>query len=367
MSINKDIFDLLPEILDYMDNSIIIYKVIGHGQDFIIKYVNNAAERLDNFNKEDFIGQSALKFYPEIKTIGLFDKLKRVWEKGLSEHHMIPYYKGKIIELWRDFHIYRLSNGDIVTSYNDITEKEKAEIQLRDAYNRSEFYRDLLSHDIRNIIQMLISSSEIGLSNLENIELIKNYFKKIFDHAQRAANLINSVQKLFKLEETEQNLRSIELCEVLTDSINLIKESYLKKTIKIKFEPLNEKIYVMANEFLHDIFDNLLNNAIKFDKNPIIEILIKISRETIDGIKYIKIEFIDKGIGIPDQDKEKIFQRYYRTDKEISGMGLGLSVVEKIIDSYKGKIWVQNRIPGDYSKGSNFIILIPEAKNSPEA
>lgn len=64
---------------------------------------------------------------------------------------------------------------------------------------------------------------------------------------------------------------------------------------------------------------------------------------------------------LEDARKEEIFLRAYNKDKSISGLGLGLSLVKKIIETYNGQIWVENRIKGDHSKGSNFIILIPEA------
>lgn len=69
---------------------------------------------------------------------------------------------------------------------------------------------------------------------------------------------------------------------------------------------------------------------------------------------------MDNGIGIFDENKESIFQKGYKRDKKVRGMGIGLSLVKKIIKSYNGKIWVENRIKDDYEQGSNFVILIPE-------
>lgn len=118
----------------------------------------------------------------------------------------------------------------------------------------------------------------------------------------------------------------------------------------------------MANEFLLDVFENILHNAIKYNKNETIEIQINIFREEINKKKLIKLEFIDNGIGIFDENKESIFQKGYKRDKKVRGMGIGLSLVKKIIKSYNGKIWVENRIKDDYEQGSNFVILIPELK-----
>lgn len=72
------------------------------------------------------------------------------------------------------------------------------------------------------------------------------------------------------------------------------------------------------------------------------------------------MEFIDNGIGVPEDRKEIMFKRGNRELKGSKGMGIGLSLVKKIIKGYNGKIWVEDKVKGDYSQGSNFILLIPE-------
>jgi signal transduction histidine kinase len=73
------------------------------------------------------------------------------------------------------------------------------------------------------------------------------------------------------------------------------------------------------------------------------------------------MEFMDNGIGITDDKKDLIFQKGYKKDNHVRGMGIGLSLVKKIIESYNGKIWVESRVKTDYSQGSNFVLEIPEA------
>jgi signal transduction histidine kinase len=109
------------------------------------------------------------------------------------------------------------------------------------------------------------------------------------------------------------------------------------------------------------VFENILINAVKYNSNQIVEILIKVSKQEYKRANYIKIEFIDNGIGIPHKKKKLIFKGGNNNLKGGKGMGLGLSLVKKIIESYKGKVWVENRIKRKTLKGSNFILLIPEA------
>ena len=97
----------------------------------------------------------------------------------------------------------------------------------------------------------------------------------------------------------------------------------------------------------------------KYNDNPIIEIQIRISKDKEIGKSFLKIEFLDNGIGIPDNRKERILSNVSEGKKRVKGMGIGLYTVNKIIKNYQGKILVEDRINGDPSKGSNFIILIP--------
>jgi signal transduction histidine kinase len=121
-----------------------------------------------------------------------------------------------------------------------------------------------------------------------------------------------------------------------------------------------KKNYVYADNLLLDVFENILINAVRYNNRSNIEIIIDINKETKAADKnYIKMEFRDNGVGISDYRKKSIFERGKQKSQQTKGMGLGLSLVKKIIDNYQGKIWVEDRIIGDYKQGSNFIILIP--------
>ena len=104
-----------------------------------------------------------------------------------------------------------------------------------------------------------------------------------------------------------------------------------------------------------------MHNAIKYNQNQPIRVQINISKTSNSNVTYIKIEFKDNGIGIIDSNKESIFRKGNKKDHHVRGMGVGLSLVKKVIESYDGKIWVENRVNNDNSQGSNFIVEIPEA------
>lgn len=300
-----------------------------------------------------------------------------VMESDKPEYHIIePQSQADGKEAWLDTNKIPMHNsqGEVVGllgTYEDITERvlakkalEESEKRYRESYNRANFFKDIFSHDIGNILQNISSANDLINMFLKMPDKTRELIEVttiIKEQILRGAKLVDNIQKLSQIEESENPLKKIDLCETLKDSINFIHNWVQKGNLNIRVDRFNNNIDVLANELLADVFENLLINATKYNDNSTIEILIKISKEQKDNINYIRIDFTDNGIGIEDARKEVIFLRAYNKDKSISGLGLGLSLVKKIIETYNGQIWVENRIEGDHSKGSNFVILLQEA------
>ena len=117
---------------------------------------------------------------------------------------------------------------------------------------------------------------------------------------------------------------------------------------------------VVGGELLIDAFENLLVNGVIHNDSEKIRLWINLSKVYQEDKNFVKIEFKDNGLGIIDGRKNPIFERNYKNDRSTGGMGIGLSLVKTIINSYGGQLWVENRVVGDYSQGSNFIILLKE-------
>ncbi|MFX0003801.1 MAG: ATP-binding protein, partial [Candidatus Hermodarchaeota archaeon] len=133
--------------------------------------------------------------------------------------------------------------------------------------------------------------------------------------------------------------------------------------VKIDISCDLEKIFVNANTLLEDVLRIIIINGIKYNDNKIKEILIKISREHKDFGSNIRIEFIDNGVGIPDSMKRSLIQPVYKKTKAFKRIGLGLLLVNEVIGSLSGKVWIEDKVIGDYTKGSNINLLIPEARD----
>ena len=235
-----------------------------------------------------------------------------------------------------------------------------SETKYHEAFNRAEFYKNLFLHDMSNILQGIISAKNrlnfTEGSNLQSDEIPPLIEAQIL----RAEKLISNIQKLSEAEEPKVALAPTDLFTPLRSAISFVEQTYNKKNLKIQLLSPDEPLLIYANSLLSDVFENLLLNAVKHNKSKVVEIEVKISEEQIKKEKWIKMQFNDNGVGIPDTRKRILFERNRDIFAE-QGMRLGLSIVKAIVNSYGAKVWVEDRVPGDYSKGSNFILLLQEA------
>ena len=251
-----------------------------------------------------------------------------------------------------------------------MTEESLREIEKKyeNAYNRATFYKDLFTHDISNIFNNI--SMSFQLIDNENKKQVKLDSEKLFNvinnQLNRGKSLISNIQKLTGLDKEKFDLNPTDLLKYLLKTIKYVKESNPHKLVQINTERGEDKIFVTANELLADVFENIIDNAIKYNDSEVPEINISVSKLKLNGTSYVKLEFKDNGFGVHDSKKEKIFLEGYKDLKGEKGMGIGLSLITKIIKLYKGKIWVEDRIEGKYLEGSNFIVLIPEFKEKAE-
>ncbi|MHA1323645.1 MAG: PAS domain S-box protein [Candidatus Helarchaeota archaeon] len=325
---------------------------------------------------EDFIGKSAFEFiHPKDHTRAL-ENLQKTLKEGFVGPLVYTFLRKDGTSYLGELNAALVKNADgtprgFIATIRDITNRKLAEEKLkeseknyREAYNRAEFYKDLLSHDMSNILQGIIFSAETALISLDDPEKLRQKLIDIKDHVKKSAKLISSIRKLSKLEEGEPELQPVEIHNFLKNAIHFIHRSFPRKQIEIKIDNFSQNARVIANELLQDVFENLMHNAIKYNRNSKVEINIQIKTEQKDNRPYVRVDFIDNGIGIKDKSKQAIFERGFRENGNVSGRGLGLSLSKKIIESYGGEIWVENRVEEDYSQGSDFIIRIPAAISS---
>ncbi|MFX1381474.1 MAG: PAS domain S-box protein [Promethearchaeota archaeon] len=256
--------------------------------------------------------------------------------------------------------------GNILSKLKAEEKLKESEERYRQAYNRVDFYKNIFAHDINNILQNIKMGIDLNLKKLNSnndIEVIRKLNLMIKEQVNRAEKLVSNIRKLSQMEEeVEIKLKKINLINVLENSIKYIKKGFKFKETNIILNANFKNLYINGNELLQDVFENILINSINYTEKDIVNIEINILKQKKKKLNYIRMEFIDNGIGIQDSLKKRIFEGGFNKHPSVKGMGLGLSLVKKVIQTYNGTIWVEDKIIGDYSKGSKFIILIPEVK-----
>ena len=213
-----------------------------------------------------------------------------------------------------------------------------SEKKYREELNRINFYKDLFIHDISDIFQGIVSATQLYNIQLKNPKM-SNYIVDINEIIEnqiiRGAKLISKIIKLFQLEETKGDLKPVLLNTFILRSIKTLLNIFPNQIINIQIKSVCSNYWVQANDFLEELFDNILVNAVRHNENSTIEIIIKISKERIKLKSYVKVQFMDNGIGIQDTRKDSIFLR--GTECDTFKCGLGLSLVSRIIERYGGK------------------------------
>lgn len=243
--------------------------------------------------------------------------------------------------------------------------KDKAE-SLKKAYDElselSRFKSELLqnvSHELRSPLTFikgyveLMREKSMGPLTPEQEEALEVVSEK----ADLMTRLVEDMISLQRLEREKLKLEPVSLEEIARFSVRSAAIMAQSTGIEFKLEiPPGLPPVLGDKNRLVQVFDNLINNAIKFSPSGgTITIRLK------DVGDYIQAEVEDTGIGIPGDKLDKIFERFYQVDsssrRRFGGMGLGLAIVKNIVEAHGGKVWAKSQL----GKGSTFYFVIPKA------
>lgn len=210
-----------------------------------------------------------------------------------------------------------------------------------------------ISHELRTPLTSIQTHLEAMIDGIW--EPTPERLNSVNEEVIRLSHLVNQLKNLAKFdsEENKLNLKNENLAQLIKNIIYNNESYALEKNIKIKYE-LDEVNAKIDKEKLTQVIVNLISNAIRYS-NENGCILIRLYKEN----DFVKIIVKDKGIGIPRESLDYIFERFYRVDKSrcrnTGGTGIGLTISKSIIDLHKGKIEVKSKI----NEGSEFIITLP--------
>ncbi len=229
--------------------------------------------------------------------------------------------------------------------------------KLQTSFNNEVQFTSDVSHELRTPISVIMTQSEYGKDYTSSIEEARNIFNIIFKETKKMSILVSQLLTLARMDKGHQKLKleEVEIGELIEIAIEGQRTYANSKNIKI-IPNIKENIYSSVDEtMIMRVFTNLLSNAISYGKE---NGYVKISLNRDDNNVIIKIE--DNGIGISEDNLEKIWIRFFQVDpsRSTENSGLGLSMVKGIIESHKGSVSVESVL----NKGTIFTIYLPLSK-----
>lgn len=214
----------------------------------------------------------------------------------------------------------------------------------------------MAGHELRTPISTVKAFAQILEKHFQhtNDQLAKMYVQKMGGQLERLTHLVNELLDATKIgaEKLELHKEKFNLEELLRESADDFQKISAKHTIIVKGK-LQTKINADKNR-IGQVLINLFSNAVKYSPKSD-----KIIAKVKESCECVVVEVQDYGIGIPEADQKKIFDRFFRVDnkkgKRFPGLGLGLNISAEIIKRHGGKIWVKST----YGKGSVFSFSLP--------
>ncbi len=333
--------------------------------DFILRDINQAGQTLSGVIASDVIGKKAREAFPGIEAMGLLDVLREVWQTGEPRHHPVSLYKdGKKVQ-WFENSVFKLPNGQLISAYNDVTDRKMLEQQYLQA-QKMEAVGQLaggVAHDFRNQLTVILGYSEM----LRRKKLVqKEDLPKVDAIIQAVDRSITLTSQLlaFSRKQTLQP-KVIDLAGVVT-KISATLPQLLGEDIKLIIETGKPPHYSLVDQaqFEQAIINLAVNarDAMPKGGDLIIETsctqLSPAAAQGLWGLKpgsYVMVKISDSGIGMEEDALSRIFEPFYTTKNVGEGTGLGLAMVFGFVKQSGGSIDVQSTP----NAGTTFQLFFP--------
>lgn len=350
-SIQKNIEDIsekkgeIENILASMKDGVIVTD-----KERNILLINAAALEIFKLEKSDYTGAPLMNV---IRHQIINENVKSVLSDGRSRENEIEIHPIDKTTIDTRVYPFRRQSGVMagaIIVIRDITRIKKLETV------RTEFIENA-SHELRTPVSLIRGFVETLLSGAMDIETDRRRFLGLLDKESR--RLMNLTEDILDLERAEKKrddapAHEIDAVKQLAACCGNFEHTIAEKGLKLEKELPPEPVFLkMPAEDFTQIFNNLIDNAVKFTQAGMVSVTL------IKDKNNISIIVKDTGIGIPAPDRERIFERFYRVDKsrsrEMGGTGLGLSIVKHYVEKWGGSVSVESAP----AAGSSFSVVFP--------
>ena len=371
--VTKNILSPLNRLdLDHLDNNDVVYDELAPllnrlqtQQETIRKQLNSAKQRQEEFNlitenmSEGFLvidkNTDILSWNPSaLRLLGMTDEpsgsVLRLNRTRDFRETIFKVLSGKKEELTlqRENRTYKLIANP---AYDDNQEEVIGAVFVildeTESIKRENFRREFtanVSHELKTPLTSISGFAELMMGGGMPDETVMDFSKSIYDEASRLISLVNDIINLSSLddENMEFDWEMIDLYQIASEEIGHVQAAADKKDVKIRLSGVHGNI-TGVRRIVSEMIYNLCDNAVKYNREHG-SIEVKIATTT----NHVIVSVQDTGIGIPEADQSRIFERFYRVDKShskaVGGTGLGLSIVKHGAQLHNAQIKVSSKL-----------------------
>ena len=337
----------LDTIFNYMAEGVLAIDLDGniiHGNPIAMDILRLAGEKDNNDNFTPYINK--LLELIDIKNVN-FEQISTLeGHKALAIDSYV--YKVK----YAPFKDEGNNIAGLIIVFQDMTNEHKLDNM------RKEFVANV-SHELKTPITTIKSYTETLMDNGIDNETGKMFLTVIDNECDRMARLVKDLLQLSNLDykKTVWKKEEVSINKLLEDILLKLEFAFKNKNHKLELNIKELPDIVIDKDGIEQVILNIISNAIKYtEDNGTIEIFLT------DENNFINIKVKDNGIGIPEEDQKRIFERFYRVEKgrsrELGGTGLGLSIAKQIMEAYQGQIVLNSK----FGEGTTVEIKIPYEK-----
>jgi two-component system phosphate regulon sensor histidine kinase PhoR len=328
----------LETLLNSMEDA-----VIAIGQDYRVQWANQSMDAL--------VPQGTRMGAPVVETVRDPDFLRAV--RGASQNHSVLTARATSILPGRTFEVTAapLPGGGAVAVLRDLTETERVEKTRRDFIAN-------VSHELRTPLTSIQGYAETLLDGSQENNHSREFLDIIRKNASRMSRLTEDLLTLARVESGEQrfDVQPVVPGELLHEAIESFEKLAHAHGVELRVEDSAQEPVSADREAIHQVFSNLIDNALKYAASG--GQLVLGARPAERGVEFYVRDF---GGGIPSEHLPRLFERFYRVDKarsrESGGTGLGLAIAKHIVLAHEGTI----RAESDLNHGSVFLFTLPLA------
>lgn len=357
-TINELATSLEEQTQEIEQNDKRLYELINHlvigvmliDEHRTIKMVNPAMSVILGEDVTKLVGNS---YVEATKSYGLSHLIEVAYQQNKKQNDEIYFYypKDKIV----DANIVPIDGKEpgeqnLIVLLYDITEIRRLEKVRTDFVTNA-------SHELKTPVTALKGFSETLLDGaMEDKEVLKQFLEIMLAESSRLDFLVNDILELSKLEQKQvpMNMQEVNLSEAVLATFQLVKQTADEKEMELNLLEEDTLFITVDNSRLKQILANLINNAVVYTQESG-KVTVTIRKENDQAVILVS----DNGIGIPEDEQDRIFERFYRVDKARSrnsgGTGLGLSIVKYLVENLNGSITIKSKL----GLGTTFIVRLP--------